>query len=64
MREDYTKLYDTDVSNSSTSQKGKSGNWHTARPSRYKSIFVKIRNAWNVLIGRADALYWRIDDDN
>lgn len=63
MNKNYTRLYDTDVSNSSTSAKGKSGNWHGARPLRYKSIFVNIRNAWHVFIGRADALYWRIDDD-
>lgn len=63
MKKDYTKLYDDWIGHNGIQAKGKSGKWHNARPLRYKSILCDIRNAWNVLIGRADALYWTIDED-
>lgn len=64
MKKDYTKLYDSSLAIRGQCQaQGKSGNWHNARPLSYQSVFLNIRNAWNVLIGKADALYWTIDLD-
>ncbi len=64
MKKDYTKLYDSSLAIAGQCQaQGKSGNWHNARPESYKSIFCKVRDSWNVLIGKADALYWTIDED-
>lgn len=61
---DYTKLYDSSLAIRGQSQaQGKSGNWHNARPLVYQSVWCNIRNAWNVLVGKADALYWTIDLD-
>lgn len=42
---------------------GKSGKWHNARPLPYYGFFYRIRDAWNVLWLKADALYWTIDLD-
>lgn len=64
MNTDYTKLYDSSLAiQGQCKAKGKSGNWHNARPLRYQSFLCNIRNAWNVLCGKADALYWTIDLD-
>lgn len=63
MKEDYTKLYDTDVCLNRTSTKGKSGKWHNTRGLPYYGIYYRLRDAWNVLRLKADALYWTIDED-
>lgn len=63
MKYDYTKLFDNNLAIQGHVQaKGKSGNWWNARPYWSFDIY-KIRDAWNVLIGKADALYWQIDFD-
>lgn len=36
----------------------KPGVWVPARPMRYQSIVRRIKDAWLVLIDRADALVW------
>lgn len=60
----YTKLYDSSLAiGGHVKAKGKSGAWHNARPVPYDGIFYKIRDAFNVLVGKADALYWTIDLD-
>lgn len=61
---EYKKLYDTHVDRKGTVSLGRSGKWHKARPESYRSIWFRIESAWHVLIGKADALYWRIDTDN
>ena len=63
-KKDYTKLYDSNLGiQGQCSAQGKSGKWHNARPLSYQSIFCNLRNAYNVLFGKADALYWTIDED-
>ena len=65
MKKDFTKLYDSSlVIRGQYQAQGKSGNWHNARPEPYRNIFYRIRDSWNVLFGKADALYWMIDSDN
>ncbi len=64
MRLDYTKLYDSQLAiKGQTQAKGKSELWHNARPEPYYGFFYRIRDAWNVLWLKADALYWTIDLD-
>lgn len=46
-----------------TQAQGASGKWHAARPLPYPGIRTALRHAWDVLIGKADALYWEIDFD-
>lgn len=36
----------------------KDGRWVPARPIPYRSRWNQLRHAWNVLIYKADALYW------
>lgn len=60
----YTKLWDTKLEIDSASKaQGKSGQWHNARPLPYYGIYYRLRDAWNVLWLKADALYWTIDED-
>lgn len=64
MKKDYTKLYDSSLFIQGQCQaKGKSGNWHNARPIKYRGLFCRLRDTFNVLFGKADALYWTIDLD-
>lgn len=65
MKKDYTKLWDIDVVGGSkcSQSQGKSGAWHNARPLPYYGLFYRLRDAWNVLWSKADALYWMIDQD-
>jgi len=35
------------------------GRWITARPEPYYSLIERLRQAWDVLRYRADALYWK-----
>lgn len=61
---DYTKLWDANLHfREHVQAKGKSGAYHNARPVLYGGIWFRIRDAWNVLVGKADALYWTIDQD-
>ena len=65
MNKDYTKLWDSSLGiQGKVRAKGKSGNWHNARPEPYYGFLYRIRDAWNVLWSKADALYWTIDKDN
>lgn len=61
----YTKLYAQDVNTlaNGISAKGKSGRWHICRPERYHSKWHDLLKAIDVFFGRADALYWEIDED-
>ncbi len=65
MEEDYTKLYDSDLAiQGQCSAQGKSGKWHNARPECYQGgIIMQFKRAWDVFWGKADALYWKIDED-
>lgn len=64
MKKDYTKLYDSSlVIQGQCRAKGKSGQWHNARPEPYFGLFYRLRDAWNVLWSKVDALYWTIDLD-
>ena len=64
MKRDYTKLWDRNLAIQGQVQaKGKSGAWHNARPLPYYGFWYRIRDAWNVLWLKADALYWTIDTD-
>ena len=64
MNKDYTKLYDTDLEvNGRCKILGKNGGWHNCRPLPYYGAYYRIRDAWNVLWLKADALYWTIDND-
>lgn len=72
MKKDYTKLYDYKLLTKHCGCAdrfipiviGKSGKSHNARPLPYYGFFYRIRDAWNVLWLKADALYWAIDEDN
>jgi hypothetical protein len=60
---DLTKIYDRALYvDTGAVRRGKSGIWHNARAARGRFRW-RIRDAFNVLIGRADALYWTIDLD-
>ena len=64
MEQDYKKLYDSQLMlQGQVKIQGKSGSWHNARPELYYGLFYRIRDAWNVLWLKADALYWTIDLD-
>lgn len=66
IKQDYTKLWDNRIipqGGNGTACKGKSGHWHNARPLPYYGFFYRIRDAWNVLWLKADALYWTADLD-
>lgn len=64
MKKDYTKLYDTDLAIQGHSKAQKDGGaWHNARPEPYYGLYYRLRDAWNVLWLKADALYWTIDQD-
>ena len=64
MKYTYTKLWDMNLGISGHAKaQGKSGKWHNARPLPYYGFFYRIRDAWNVLWLKADALYWTIDLD-
>jgi len=64
MKKDYTKLWDTSLGIQGQCQaRGKSGEYHNARPLPYYGFIYRIRDAWNVLTLKADALYWTIDCD-
>jgi hypothetical protein len=64
MKKNYTKLWDDGLAIRGQCQaKGKSGNWHNARGEPYYGLFYRLRDAWNVLWLKADALYWTIDID-
>ena len=54
-------IKDTYFGNSPVLAQMKDGRWCNSRPIPYDSLFNRVRHAWNVLIGRADALYWTID---
>lgn len=61
---DYTKLYDSQLHiQGQCKAKGKSGQWHNGRPEPYYGLYYRLRDAWNVLWLKADALYWTIDED-
>lgn len=56
--------YLADMLNQNTPMaKGLSGRWHVARPEPYRSFWCRLRQAFDVLRYRADAIYWPIDDD-
>jgi hypothetical protein len=38
------------------------GRWYPARPLPFQSLALRLREAWDVLRGRADAYYWRQND--
>ena len=40
-------------------------NWHPVRPIQLTSlrIFYRIKLAWDVFTGKADAVYWELDND-
>ena len=64
MNKDYTKLYDSSLCIQGQVQaQGKSGKWHNARPLPYYGLYYRLRDAWNVLWLKADALYWTIEED-
>lgn len=66
MKKDYTKLFDTSIilkEGNGVAAQGKSGKWHNARPLPYYGLIYRLRDAWNVLWLKADALYWTIDLD-
>lgn len=42
-------------------KKGLDGNWYLARPLPYYSLRARLKQAWDVLTYKADALYWLID---
>lgn len=64
MEKDYTKLYDSSLAIRGQCQaQGKSGQWHNARPEPFYGATYRVRDAWNVLWSKADALYWQIDND-
>lgn len=46
-----------------TTARGASGFPHLARPIPYYNIWVRLRQAWDVLTYKADAFYWGIDFD-
>uniref|UniRef100_A0A6H2A0A8 Uncharacterized protein n=1 Tax=viral metagenome TaxID=1070528 RepID=A0A6H2A0A8_9ZZZZ len=48
--------------NPTATAQGKNGRWYVARPERYKSIKATLIRLWHVLTGKADVLYWRIDE--
>ena len=61
---DYTKLWDTSLGiNVQCQAQGKSGKWHNCRGLPYYGLYSRLRDAWNVLWLKADALYWTIDED-
>jgi hypothetical protein len=63
MNRDYTKLWAEDVVRATdVLSKGKMG-WHLARPLPYYGWKYRLRDAWNVLTFKADALYWECDHD-
>ena len=67
-QKDFRKLYDDDLKDIkrslSAEVQGKSGKWHDARPEMWQGgILFKLCKAWDVLTGKADALYWTIDLD-
>lgn len=63
MTKDHTKLYEIDLDIRLPAQaKGKTC-WHNARPLPYYGLFYRLRDAWNVLWLKADALYWMIESD-
>ena len=41
----------------------KNGRWIPARPERYRSLKATLIRLWHILTGKADVLYWRIDED-
>jgi hypothetical protein len=48
-----------DVTNCNCNQVlNKPGYWVQARPMPYPSFFSRLRQAWDVLTYKADALYW------
>ena len=65
MKLNYTKLWDSRLGliQGQEAVQGKSGRWHNARPLPYYGFIYRIRDAWNVLWSKADALYWTIDLD-
>lgn len=66
MEKDYTKMWADDLAkngNGGVSSKGKSGKWYYARPEPYYGLYYRLRDAWNVLWLKADAMYWMIDQD-
>jgi len=40
------------------------GSWIPARPEPFPSFIDRLKQAWDVLTYRADALYWGIRDKN
>ena len=64
MKRDYTKLYDSSLGiQGQILAQGKSGRYHNARGLPFYGFWYRIRDAWNVLWLKADALYWEIDLD-
>lgn len=64
MNKDYTKLWDSSLAiEGQCKAMGKSGKWHNARGLPYYGLYYRLRDAWNVLWLKADALYWEIDND-
>lgn len=61
----YSKLYAQDVNTlaNEINAQGKSWRWHIARPQRYYSKWHDLLKAVDVFLGRADAIYWEIDED-
>lgn len=41
----------------------RNGRWFISRPMPYISFFVRLKQAWDVLRYKADALYWLQDHD-
>lgn len=64
MKKDYKKLYDSSLGiQGQMRAQGKSGYWHNARGKRWGGFWENLKQAFDVFIGRADALYWEIDLD-
>jgi len=57
----YMKLCDTQI-DGTTKAKRFDGKWCNARPKEYDGGFIlRLRKAFDVLTGKASALYWEIE---
>lgn len=54
-------LIDVEMGFVTRNQVEKNGYWYNARPMSYQGVISRLRLAWEVFVGRADALYWAID---
>jgi len=47
----------------SVSKENKDGSWSVARDIQPQSLFKRLRCAWDVFTGQADALYWPYEEE-